>query len=78
MTYEIQPEDVEEIINIISQNPSLRSRLLSVLQDRPAMWQVDESSGHRLFRTFCEEKGVSVRTYNAVARSQHMGSKCTE
>ena len=64
MTYEIQPEDVERIIDIISQDEELRTRLLEALQckipdsnptsGRRLKIRIDESYESMPFNVFCE------------------------
>lgn len=76
MYLELQKNDVERIIDIISQDDELRIRFLEALQHklpennpisgRRLKIRIDESYESMPFSEFCEEKGISTRTSRAI------------
>ena len=76
MYLELQKNDVDRIIDIISQDDELRIRFLEALQHklpennptscRRLKIRIDESYESMPFSEFCEEKGISTRTSRAI------------
>ena len=76
MYFELKKKDVERIIDIISQDDELKTRLLEALQckipdsnptsGRRLKIRIDESYESMPFSVFCEENGISIRTSRAI------------